>query len=369
MIHVAEPQLLGREAEYVTDCLTRGQLSAGPYVDRFEGLLAQTCRSPFAAACCNGTAALHLALLALDLQPGDEVLVPNLTYVATANAVRYCGATPVPCDVDPLTWMINAETALACATDRTVGLIAVHLYGHIADLPALDALAQAHGWWIVEDAAEAIGAEWHGQPIGSFGHLATLSFYGNKIITCGEGGAVLSPTKELDARVRLFRGQGVDRPGSYDHQVVGYNYRMGDLQAAVGLGQLEQLWHHLDAHRTVACQYRVWASRAQLDYQIAIRGTDPADWMFTFLVPEGVARDDVAARLYAAGVQTRPAFPLLTSLPMYRTSPYPSGAGFYPVAEEVSARGLTLPTHAGLTEHDVEHVCQATEFALAGAVA
>jgi perosamine synthetase len=188
MIHIAEPQLLGREVEYVTDCLRRGQLSAGPYVDRFEGLLTQACGAPFAAVCCNGTAALHLALLALDLQPGDEVLVPNLTYVATANAVRYCGGVPVPCDVNPLTWMLDEETALARATDRTVGLIAVHLYGHIADVPALEALARTHGWWIVEDAAEAIGAEWGGRPIGSFGHLTTLSFYGNKIITTGEGG-------------------------------------------------------------------------------------------------------------------------------------------------------------------------------------
>ena len=356
MISVAEPQLIGREAEYVADCLRRGRLSGAQYVDLFERGLADACGAQHAAVCCNGTAALHLALLALDLRPGDEVIVPNLTYVATANAVRYSGATPVFCDVDPQTWMLTPETIRPRVTERTRGILVVHLYGLVADIHALDVFAADRGLWIVEDAAEAIGARSHGRAVGST-HLTTLSFYGNKIITCGEGGAVLSQSAALDERIRLYRGQGVRSAGSYRHEVVGYNYRLGELQAAVGFGQLECLDWHLFQHRRVAAAYRTWATARGLEHQVVAPGTEPADWKFTFLVPRWADRDVVAAALLRAEIQTRPAFPLVTSLPMYRTSPYPSGTGWYPVADDISARGLTLPTHAGLTDTEIARIC------------
>lgn len=741
MIPVAMPQLIGNEAAYVADALARGQLSMGTYVQRFESGLAAACGVEHAVSCCNGTAALHLACLALGLQPGDEVLVPALTYVATANAVRYCGATPVFCDVDPETWNLDPADAARHVTSRTRGIVAVHLYGVPASMQRLADLCDARGLWLVEDAAEAIGARLGGHPVGGFGDMATLSFYGNKVITCfpgdtsilvkpapgkgksrvkqiskisvgdevlaynvetsekryrpvvatqhhacdmlvrvafdngnelrvtsdhpiyithrgwvpagqlvpgdaavqyiyrglknieqhnlwagkkrpahaeairlahatgrfrtdryaargpaisaayqgrpapslatrakmrarqierfsdpavraalsrslhrvwssagsdelrrrrsetmtaigadplyrakvsagvrrameketywvnyfkglavkknkaetaleaildsvvpgefvfngdfsagvrignltpdfvhagkkrkvielfgvrwhseneknekaqfyagqgyesifiwdtelknqstvaervlayahnpgvkmvrvvsvtpepfsgdvynitvegdqnyfargilvhncGEGGAVVTALPELAAAARLYRGQGVTAPGRYDHSVVGYNYRLGELQAAVGLAQLERLETHLDRRRAVCDQYRAWADAVGVRYQRLPPTATSADWMFTFVAPPGFGRDGMAARMAGAGVQTRPAFPLVPRLPMYSTGEE------FPVAREVSERGLTLPTHGGLTEADVAAVCEAAELAL-----
>lgn len=354
-IHVAEPQLLGNELRYVTDCVTSRELTQGRYVADFEQRFAEFCGVRFAVACMNGTVALHLALLALDLQPGDEVLMPTLTYVATANAVRYCGATPVLCDVEPGTWCVSAEQVMRKRSKRTKGILPVHLYGHPADMDALNSLAMHFGWWVLEDAAEAHGATFKGRPVGALGTAATFSFYGNKIITCGEGGMVTTNDARLVERMRLFRGQGMSPSKRYFHPVVGYNYRMTNLQAALGLAQLEHVQEQLQLRRELVHQYRWWFN--DMDTGVEVQSVRPivshSNWMFTILVPHGRDRDEIMQRLEAQQIETRPAFINMHQLPMY------ASRDAFPVADDVSRRGINLPTHTGMTHADVQRVCVA----------
>ena len=347
MIALAEPWLCGNEAAYVNDALRRNQLSAGSYVARFEAAFAPVAGCTEAIATSSGTTALHLLLAALNVGPGDEVLVPDLTFVATANAVRYCGARPVPVDVDPDTWALDPLLVRRYVTPRTVGLIAVHLYGVPADMPLLLQEAQAHGLWLVEDAAEAPGATLDGKPVGSFGVGAAFSFYGNKLITTGEGGMVTTNDARLAARCRLLRGQGMDPARRYWHTDLGYNYRMTELQGALGLGQVEHFNAHLAARRRVAGWYQQFGHMQ--DWQAA-RGW-PAWWLNVALLPD---REERSAQLARRGIETRPAFVPLHRLPIYADDP-----GRYPVADMVGRQGLCLPSHARLTADDVWSVCQA----------
>src|ERR1035437_4092881 len=206
-IPVAMPDLTGNEEKYVVEAIRSSWISSsGPFNQRFEREFAELCGARSAIGVCNGTVALHLAMLALDVRPGDEVLVPSLTYIATANAVRYVGAEPVFVDVDPETWCIDPKLLEEKITRRTKGIIAVHLYGHPADMDAINHTAAIHGLWVVEDAAEAHFAKYKGRPTGGLGDLGTFSFYGNKIITCGEGGAVMVNDPHLELRLRTLRG-------------------------------------------------------------------------------------------------------------------------------------------------------------------
>ena len=210
-IPVAAPSLVGNERAYVLDCLESPWISsAGSYLERFEAACADLCGVRHAMACANGTVALHAALLALGVGPGDEVIVPTLTYVASANAVAYCGATPVFVDSEPATWNLDPERLRACIGPRTKGIMVVHLYGHPVDMDPVLALAEEHGLFVLEDAAEAHGADYKGRRVGSIGHAATFSFFGNKIITTGEGGMVVTDDDALARRVRQLKGQGQD---------------------------------------------------------------------------------------------------------------------------------------------------------------
>ena len=237
-IFVAQPKMAGNERMYVLDCLDTNWISSnGKYIAAFEEAFAKYCGAKHAIAANNGTTALHLALVALDLKPGDEVIIPTVTYIATANAVRYCGATPVLVDVCADTMNINPADIERKITPKTRGIIPVHLYGHPADMDAVNRIATKHGLWVVEDAAEAHGAEVNGKKVGTLGTCATFSFFGNKIITTGEGGMVTTDDDELAAKLRLYRGQGMDPNRRYWFPVVGFNYRMTNIQAAIGLAQ------------------------------------------------------------------------------------------------------------------------------------
>jgi perosamine synthetase len=354
MIPVSQPALLGREAEYVQDCLTKNELSSvGSYVQRLEQKFAEFCGVKHAVACSSGTAALHLALLALGVKEGDHVIVPALTYVATANAVRYCNATPVFCDVDPHTWCLD----VAAVTDRVsamnepdiVGIIPVHLYGVPANMPALNGIAAASAAWVVEDAAQAHGAKLDGKVVGSHGTIGTFSFYGNKILTCGEGGIVTTDDDRLAQRLRLYRGQGVSARGNYYHEVVGYNYRLTNIQAAIALAQLEMYEQYAEARAQVVGWYREMVSYEQ---QTTLPESCPADWLFTILLPHGVEREMFVSRLKAEGIETRPVFIPLPDLPMYRTE------RTFPNASDIAKRGLSLPTWVGMTKDDVAYVVE-----------
>ncbi len=233
-IPVAAPDLSGNEEKYVVDAIRSSWISStGPYLQRFEKEFAGLCATRAAIAVCNGTVALHLTMLALDVRGGDEVLVPSLTYIATANACRYVGAEPVFVDVDPQTWCMDPKLLEAAITRRTKGIIAVHLYGHPADMDAINHIAAVHGLWVVEDAAEAHFAQYRGRPVGSLAPMATFSFYGNKMFTCGEGGAITLSDPKLELRTRTLRGQGMDPQRRYYFPVTGYNFRLTNLAAAM----------------------------------------------------------------------------------------------------------------------------------------
>ncbi len=330
--------------------------SNGEFITKFEDLFAKQVGARHGIACCNGTVALHSALLAAGVEPGDEVMVPALTYIATANAVRYCNATPVLVDADPGTWNLDPNQLEDLVTTRTRAIIPVHIYGHPTDMGPIREIASRHGLVVIEDAAEAHGATYHGQGIGSLGDLATFSFYGNKIITCGEGGMVTTSSAEIADRVRLLRGQGMDPVRRYWHPIVGYNYRMTNLAAAIGLAQTEQIDWHLARRREVAEWYH--RHLADLEDLIQLPVEMPwarhAYWMYSVIVRDAdrAARDTLMARLLADGIETRPFFYSLQELP-----PYADATGTFEVATRLSGQGISLPTHAGLNEEDVAYVC------------
>ena len=361
-IAVAAPQLDGREAEYVLECVQSTWISSsGRFLNAFEEGFAKLCGVKHAVATNNGTTALHLALVALGLQPGDQVLVPDLTYIASANAVRYCGATPVFIDNERRTFNIDPARIEAKITPRTRAIMPVHLYGHPADMDPINEIAQRHGLWVVEDAAEAAGALYKGQPVGGLGDCATFSFYGNKIITTGEGGMVTTNDDALAAKLRLYRGQGMDPDRRYWFPVVGFNYRMTNLAAAVGLAQLERIDHHLAQRQRVAQAYAARLQRLsdQLILPVAEPWAHHVFWMYSVLLNQPERRDAVMAAMDAEGVETRPLFH-----PMHTLPPYAEPQGCYPNADWCATRGINLPSHGGLTDADLDRVVDALERAL-----
>jgi perosamine synthetase len=357
-IPVAEPALIGNERKYVLDCLDSSWISStGEYIDRFESAFAELVGTRHALSCSNGTTALHLALLALGVQPHDEVIVPTLTYVASANAVAYCGATPVFVDSEPDTWNLDPSKLEGMITPRTRGIMVVHLYGHPVDIDPIADLCRSRGLFLLEDAAEAHGAQYRTRMAGSLGDAAIFSFYGNKVITTGEGGMLTTDDDDVAARARLLRGQGMDLGRRYWFPVMGYNYRLTNVAAAIGLAQLEKLTWHLERRRQNAAWYH---DRLAGIPGVRLQKEQPwarsSHWM-TSIVLEGSARearDGLMASLANDGVETRPFFCPMHALPMYQRA---AAELNFPVADRLSATGINLPSSATLNEADVDYVC------------
>jgi perosamine synthetase len=355
-IPVAAPDLSGNEKAYVLDCLDSTWISSsGKYLDRFEASFAEFCGVRHAVACSNGTTALHLALVALGVGPGDEVIVPTLTFVATANTVTYCGAQPVFVDAEPETWTIDPAAIEAKITPRTKGIIVVHLFGHPADMDPINALARRHGLFVLEDAAQAHGAEYRGRRAGSLGDIATFSFFGNKIVTTGEGGMVVTNDDAIAGRMRLLRTHGMDPSRRYWHPVIGYNYRMTNLTAAIGLAQLERVDWQLERRQELAAWYREELGGVDV---LTFQGQKPwarhVWWMFSVLVSEGAAdREGVMDAMRRRNIETRPIVHPLHTLPPYREA---TRGEAFPVAEAIARSGVNLPTFAGLTRAQVSIV-------------
>jgi len=359
-IPVAAPLLDGRETEYVLECMSTSWISSvGRFIGEFENSFAKFCEVKHAVATNNGTTALHLALVALGLQPGEEVIVPTLTYVASANAVRYCNAVPVFVDNDIRSFNLDPDEVAAKITGRTKGIMAVHLYGHPADLDPILELAEKHGLFVLEDAAEAVGARYKDRLIGGHGTCAAFSFFGNKIITTGEGGMITTNDEKLAARLRLLRGQGMDPQQRYWFPVIGFNYRMTNIEAAIGLAQLERIDLHLKKRKTIAEAYdqRLASLSDRIILPTADHGVDHAYWMYTIVLRANVlkSRDQVMRDLDDAGIETRPVFYPMHVLPPYRDA----AGGPFPRADFCSSRGISLPTHGRLTEEDVDRVVEA----------
>jgi perosamine synthetase len=355
-IPVSAPMLNGNEKAYVIDCLDSSWISsAGEYVEKFESSFADFCGARHAISCCNGTVALHMALVALGIGPGDEVIVPTLTFVATANAVSYCGAKPVFVDAESDTWTMNPALIEEKITARTRGIIVVHLYGHPCDLDPIFSVARRHGLFVVEDAAEAHGAEYKNKRVGALADVGAFSFYGNKTITTGEGGMVTTNDAGLATKMRLLRGQGMDPQRRYWHTVIGYNYRMTNLAAAVGLGQLEKVEWHIERRTSVARHYQSLLRKIPgVSWQSDQAWAKRICWMFSITLDEtSLTRDDVMAQLQELGVETRPVFYPMHVLPDYREG---SDKSSYPVADRIARLGISLPTWAGLTDQDQQYV-------------
>lgn len=361
---VAEPTLSGNELRYVTDCIVSGWISsAGRYVTEFEENLADHVGVAHAVSASSGTTALHLALESLGLGPGDEVIVPSLTFIATANAVRYTGARPVFVDSDRETWNLDPDAFEAAITDRTRAVIPVHLYGHPADMGPIQKIARRYEITVVEDAAEAFGARYRGEPVGSVGDAAIFSFYGNKILTTGEGGMLVTDSDELADRARLLRDHGMSPDRRYWHPVLGYNYRLTNLQAAVGLAQLERAGSLLARKQAIADRYSAGLEEvAGIELPPSAAWADPVCWIYSVLVdPEefGASRDQLADSLDEKGIETRPLFPPVHRQPIYDREQR------LPVAEELTDRGLSLPSGAAIRDEEVDRVVEAIRTATA----
>lgn len=360
MYQLANPDLSGNEIKYVTDALQSGWISShGSYIEQFERSVAEMAQTKYAVAANNGTTALHLALVAIGVQPSDEVIVPTLTYIATANAVKYCGATPVFVDSVEETLGIDVDDVIRKITPKTRAVIAVHLYGIPADVIRLRKICDEYGIYLIEDAAEAHGAAIEGQKVGSVGHLATFSFFGNKIVTTGEGGAVTTNSSELDAKLRLFRGQGMDPERRYWFPVIGYNYRMTNVQAAIGLAQMERLNDFLDRRQELAdCYIAHLSGLDEISLPQPQPGLATVAWIQNVFLKDGGAtrRDTVMASLQALEVDSRPVF-----YPMHVLPPYFDTTNVYPVADKVSELGFSLPLHVGLDESNIIEICEAVK--------
>jgi perosamine synthetase len=358
VIGIAAPDLGERERTYVAEAMASGWLSSrGPFVARFEATFAAFCGAPHGIAAASGTTALHLALAALRLGPGDEVIVPACTMIGSVNPVRYVGATPVVVDVAPGSWTLDPERVAAAMTPRTKAIVVTHLYGHPADVDALRAAAP--GIPIVEDAAEAHGAEWRGRRAGSLGDIAAFSFYANKILTTGEGGMVVTARADLAERCRSLRDHAFGPDATrYEHREVGFSYRMSSLQAAVGLAQAERAAELVGKSRRVGARYRAaLAGVPGLQLQGEVPGAQSACWVFPLVVREGGAatRDGLRAGLTRAGIESRDLFH-----PIHRQPAYADCAGaLCPVAERLGERGLYLPSGPGRTDEEVDAVIAA----------
>ena len=356
MIPMSQPSLGHLERRYLMDAFDSGWISSlGSYIPRSEGSLRAIAAAKHAAVVSNGTTALHLALLALQIGPGDEVIIPGLTYVATLNAVLYVGARPVIVDVDPLTWCVSPSAVEAAITLRTRAVIAVDLYGHPADYSALAEIGALNEISIIADAAESIGGSWDGRPVGSLADISTFSFFGNKVVTSGEGGALTTNNGDIDRRVRQLRNQGNHPETRYFHEVLGYNYRMTNLSAAILCAQLERLPELASLRRTVIGWYlELLEDRPDIVPQRRALRASPSPWMFSveLLGATQSTRDEIMRRMHADGVETRPVFSSLRRTP-YLTSPQYHET---PVADRLAHSGMSLPTYPGLGRADVETV-------------
>jgi perosamine synthetase len=360
LIPVYRPDLSGNERRYVMECLDTSWISSlGVFLPRFEQAVAEATGARHALAVSNGTVALHLALHCLGIGPGDEVIVPSFTYIASVNTIAQTGATPVFADCRASDWLLDPEDAARRITGRTRAILPVHLYGAACDMPALRRLADAHGLAIVEDCAEALGTIIGGRHVGTFGDVGTFSFFGNKTVTTGEGGMVIANDDDLAARLRQAKGQGQSATRRYWHEVMGFNYRMTNIQAAIGLAQMERFDAILARKREIAARYRTALAGLPITFQRPDAGVEGSDWLVTLLLPAGINRDAVMAEMQARGVETRPVFYCAHHMPMYRTEQS------FPVSEDISARGLSLPSYPALTDADVLRVVDALAAALA----
>jgi perosamine synthetase len=365
-IPLSAPWLGEREEELVLEALRSGRLSLGPMVDRFELALAERVGAARVAAVSSGTGGLHLAVRLAGVQAGDEVITTPYSFVASANCVLYEGATPVFVDVEPRTLNLNPVAVADAVSERTKAILVVDIFGYPAELDELRAIAERDGLAVIEDACEALGAAYRGQPIGSLGHPAVFAFYPNKQLTTGEGGAVAVESDDQWELLKSLSNQGrVDSGEWLTHGHLGFNYRLDELSAALGLAQLERLDAILELRARVASRYAELLGPIEGVELPAPDDEDHVRSWFVYVVrlADGIDRDAVMARLVEDGVASKPYLPCIHLQPYWRER-FGTGEGMYPVAEAASRQTLALPFHAKLEAGDQERVADALHRAL-----
>jgi perosamine synthetase len=361
VLPVYRPDLSGNERAYVLECMDSTWISSiGIFIDRFERAVAEATGAAHAIAVCNGTVALHLALHVLGLGPGDEVIVPSFTYIASVNTIAQTGATPVFAECRKSDWLLDVDDVERRITPRTKAILPVHLYGHACDMPALQALAARHRIAIIEDSAEALGTTLSGKHVGTFGDVGTFSFFGNKTVTTGEGGMVITNDNALAKRLRQAKGQGQSLTRRYWHEILGFNYRMTNIAAAIGTAQMERFPGILARKREIAASYRSLLKDCPVEFQQPLPDMIGSAWLISLLLPEGIDRDQVMIALRSQGIETRPVFYPAHQMPMYVSNLH------LPVAESIACRGISLPSYPDLTRRDIERVATALNGLLTG---
>lgn len=378
-IPLCVPEIGGNAWKYVKECLDSGWVAGGPFVERFERAVADAVGLPHAVACSSGTAALHVALRVAGVEPDDEVFVSALSFIAPANAVRYLGAWPVFVDADPAYWQMDPAhlehiiTTHYCYRDgelrnrstgrRARAIIPVHILGHPVDMDPILGIARRYGLAVVEDATESLGARYRGQPVGALGDIACFSFNGNKLITTGGGGMIVTANARWADQARYLIAQAKDDPVEYVHGTVGYNYRLSNLQAALGCAQMECLDRHVAAKRQIAARYAEALGQVP---GITVMPEAPwaqcVYWLCTVLVDESVYGCDsrqLLARLSQHGIQARPLWQ-----PLHRSPAFAGAWGVpCPTADHLHRSALSLPSSAGLTPPDQQRVIDVIQAA------
>lgn len=361
-IPVCEPTLGGgREIEYLTNCVRTNWISSkGNYVVEFEKEFSRFCNAKYGIATSSGTTALHLALVALRLGKDDEVILPTLTMIATANPVIFTGATPVFVDSEPNTWNIDVNAIEEKITDKTKAVMPVHLYGHPVDMDPLMKIAKKYNLFVVEDAAEAHGAEYKGNIVGCLGDIGCFSFYTNKIITTGEGGMALTNNDETADRLNLFRDLAHSKEKRYLHYEIGFNYRMTNLQAAIGLAQMERIDEFVNRRRNNAKLYNSLLKDVEgVTLPPEANWAKNIYWLYSILIEDnfGIERDELILGLEKRGIETRPFFIPMHEQPVFKKMGISNGE--FPIADELCAKGICLPSSSALEEKHIEFICDA----------
>lgn len=358
LIPVIKPSLGGKELEYLTECITTNWVSSkGAFIQRFEQLFSRLHNDRPAITTSSGTTALHLALIALGIGEGDEVIIPDITFAASANAVLYCNANPVLCEIEKQSLCIDIDKAQSLVTSRTKAIMPVHLYGHACDMTRVMQFAKKNALKVVEDCAESLGTKWDGKIVGTFGDAAAFSFFGNKTVTTGEGGMILFKDERICAEAKELRDHGMSVDRRYWHNKIGFNYRMTNLQAALGLAQLERFEDIIYAKRRVGMSYINMLSSCKKIAHLPHLSSKVVDtfWLFTIIFDQSVNRDTIIDKLRGFGIETRPVFFPLHTMPPYQAC---TRSADLSVAEWSSLSGLSLPSSIELDQNEITYICQ-----------
>ncbi|MBU0660610.1 DegT/DnrJ/EryC1/StrS aminotransferase family protein [Patescibacteria group bacterium] len=353
MIPIAKPYISSLEKKYVNAAVESGWVSSqGEYIIRFEEKLKEYLGASFVTSTSNGTSALHLALLALDIKAGDEVILPASSFIATLNAILYVGAIPVFVDIELDSWGINSKKIEEKITDKTKAILLVHLYGYAADVYAVKGIADKYGLYLIEDNAESLGATAQGKKLGTIGHIGTYSFFGNKIITTGEGGAISTNDAEIMKKINICKNHGRAKNGGYQHTMIGFNYRMTNLQAAIGVAQLEQIDMFLEKRQEIEKTYDSYLGNS-IKRQKDVVNTDHVNWMYSGILSKDIDIEQLKSYLFSVDIDSRRLFAPMNTM-SYLSKEMQKES--YPNAVLLYTHGISLPTYVGLSAEEIEYI-------------